>query len=67
MASKADDAWIDAHAEEAFLIDAGLLEPDQPTRAAHLRARRRYEDAGREFTADERRALRRLLGATDGD
>ena len=58
-----DDARLELHIEEHMLSSLGLLDPGEPTRAAHYR----YQRAERQrmegpFTADERRQIRTVLG-----
>lgn len=57
-----EDDWIAAHDEEQVLMDGGLLDADQPTRAAHFREQQRRTQATAEFTPEERLRIRYALG-----
>ena len=59
-----DSAELDSHIEESNLLEAGLLEPGQPTLAAHNRWRRWWLSLGQPLTPAEIRNVRlSLLGA----
>lgn len=53
-----DDQRLEIELEERELLEAGLLEPGQPTLAAHIRHREKMEAP---FSARERAAIRSLL------
>jgi hypothetical protein len=62
MRASLDDAIADSWEEHQFLIDNGLLDPDQPTRHATYLDRRWRQNLGRPFDAEERREIRFALG-----
>lgn len=59
LRAQREEAKLDAEIEENYLIESGLLEPDRPTLAAHIRHTERLEA---EFTSLERRRIRAALG-----
>lgn len=58
---KTTDAEVEMFLEHERLVDAGLLDPDQPTPWGHLVHLRRMEA---EFRPQERRLIRAVLGLT---